>query len=262
VAQCPRYSGNINNIALDVSSNFTYELLEGFLAEMSKLFTDSYVHLGGDEVVFGCWFNDPRIAAWAASQGFRTGPQIEEYFESRLQKIVLPGVNGRINKKMVVWEELFENGIKLLDEVIVQVWSSRALLQKAINAGYRTLLSQGFYLDQQIPDPNNTWYEWVDTWKNFYMNEPLQGLKLTPDQEMQLLGGEAAMWGEQVDDTNFDSRVWPRGSATAERLWSPREWNDVAKAEPRLASFRCHMARRGINAGPVMPDFCDLPLYY
>lgn len=98
---------------------------------MSKLFIDSYVHLGGDEVVFGCWFNDPRIAAWAASQGFRTGPQIEEvtsffkiitglradilqYFESRLQKIVLPGGNGRINKKMVVWEELFENGIKLL----------------------------------------------------------------------------------------------------------------------------------------------------
>lgn len=53
-------------------------MLEGFLSEMGQLFTDQYVHLGGDEVVFGCWFNDPLIAKWAASQGLRTGKQLEQ----------------------------------------------------------------------------------------------------------------------------------------------------------------------------------------
>lgn len=263
IANCPGYSGNINNIALDISNNATYKLLEGFLSEMAQLFTDEYMHLGGDEVVFGCWFDDPRIASWAASQGLHTGQQLEQYFEARLQKMVLPGQNNLINKKMVVWEELLANKINLpKEDVIVQVWSFRGMLQQVINQGYRSLLSQGYYLDKQIPDPNKTWYEWVDTWKNFYLNEPLAGLELKPGQEKQLLGGEAAMWGEQVDDTNIDSRVWPRACATGERLWSAQSVNCTDAAVPRLASFRCHLARRGVGAGPVQPDFCDLPKYY
>jgi hypothetical protein len=76
----------------------------------------------------------------------------------------------------------------------VQVWSSRGLLQQVLSAGHHALLSQGYYLDKQIPDPSQTWYqrrlpcswpqrmrlkcacvwcvcryEWVDTWKNFYL---------------------------------------------------------------------------------------------
>jgi hexosaminidase len=260
-AKCPRFT-DINDVSLDVSNDFTYELLNGFLKEMTDLFPDEYIHLGGDEVVFGCWFDDPNIARWAASKGFRNGNQIEEYFEQKLQAMVLPGNQNNISKKMVVWEELFENGVSLRSDVIVQVWSSRDLLQKVLNSGHQALLSQGYYLDKQIPDPNQTWYHWVDTWKNFYLNEPLEGLHLTPAQEKLLLGGEAAMWGEQVDDTNFHSRVWPRASATAERLWSQKSVNNVDAAEPRLNAFRCHLARRGVGAGPVLPDFCDLPRYH
>jgi hexosaminidase len=62
-------------LLLDVCS---YQLLQGFLAEMAGLFNDEYIHLGGDEVVFGCWFNDPKIAQWAASKGFSTGAQLEQ----------------------------------------------------------------------------------------------------------------------------------------------------------------------------------------
>jgi hypothetical protein len=32
-----------------------------------------------------------------------------------------------------------------------------------------------------------------------------------------ILGGEAAMWSEQVDDHAVESKLWPRGSAFAER---------------------------------------------
>ena len=42
------------------------------------------------------------------------------------------------------------------------------------------------------------------------------------DQLDMILGGEAAMWSEWVDETNVNSRIWPRTLAVAEKLWSPK----------------------------------------
>jgi hexosaminidase len=71
------------------------------------------------------------------------------------------------------------------------------------------------------------------------------------------------MWGEQVDDTDIDTRIWPRACATAERLWSDATLRDVDAAEERIEHQRCRMARRGVRAGPIRPSseygYCHLP---
>lgn len=41
---------NINNIPLDPTNEHTYDVLKGFLMEMTTLFPDEFLHLGGDEV--------------------------------------------------------------------------------------------------------------------------------------------------------------------------------------------------------------------
>ena len=57
-----------------------------------------------------------------------------------------------------------------------------------------------FYLDKQRPlsDFNASvfHYEWVDTWIDFYNNEPTAAV--APADAHLILGGEAAMWAEQV----------------------------------------------------------------
>jgi hexosaminidase len=49
-----------------------------------------------------------------------------------------------------------------------------------------------------------------------------------------LLGGEAAIWTELVDESNFESRVWPRASVIAERFWSSNKLQDIENMYERL----------------------------
>ena len=114
------------------------------------------------------------------------------------------------------------------------------------------------------------WF-WEDTWTFMYLVDPAQ-LPLSDDDSAhatspaapspitalagQVLGGEANMWSEQVSDLNINSRIFPRASAVAERLWSPSNVVDVGMAAQRLAQHRCRMATLGFQVGPIWADFC------
>ena len=41
--------------------------------------------------------------------------------------------------------------------------------------------------------------------------------------EQNILGGEAAMWSEQVEGVAVEAKLWPRVAALGERLWADPE---------------------------------------
>lgn len=182
------------------------------------------------------------------------------YFASRLRPILEKHGWG----KFVMWYEMFQHKIDFGDvnTTLTEVWMDPNQMPGPVNAGRKTLLAGGYYLDQQVPDSHNPPnYLWVDTWVSFWRNDP--HMYLTTDAQKRLVqGGEACMWAEQVDSVNLDGRIWPRASGTAERLWSPPtpsvSAQAIAAARLRLVSFRCRMARLGVRAGPVTPDYCSL----
>lgn len=55
------------------------------------------------------------------------------------------------------------------------------------------------------------------TWQHMYKHRPWERMRLEPSKVKQILGGEACLWTEQVDESNLDSRLWPRVGAFAER---------------------------------------------
>uniref|UniRef100_A0A7S4I501 beta-N-acetylhexosaminidase n=2 Tax=Vannella robusta TaxID=1487602 RepID=A0A7S4I501_9EUKA len=253
VVDCPDYNSNINNVPLNPTLNSTYTMLASFIPEMAKLFTDDCFHIGGDEVVFGCWEDNAQVTAWMQQNGLDAVGTLQ-YFEDMVAPIL-----SKANKNPVVWEDLFDDGVNVPTQYIVEVWSDQSTLQSLVKAGYRTLTAYGYYLNNQEPSPGETTSQWVDTWKLMYSTDPLDNTSLTPEEIDLVIGGEAAMWGEQVESLNYDSRVWPRACAVSERLWSPQDVVDQTDATTRLTEHRCRIARRGVGASPIVPDYCSLP---
>eukprot|EP01125_Pyxidicula_operculata_P020561 TRINITY_DN761_c0_g1_i1.p1 TRINITY_DN761_c0_g1~~TRINITY_DN761_c0_g1_i1.p1 ORF type:complete len:331 (+),score=75.10 TRINITY_DN761_c0_g1_i1:627-1619(+) len=251
---CAKYMHNINNIPLDPTQDFTFQLLQGFFSEMASAFPDAFMHFGGDEVVLGCWLDNPNVVNWMNQHGVKTSQQLLQYFEDKLGVIV-----SNTGKRMVVWQDLFDNGVYVKSGSFIQVWSDKDTLRSIVSSGIDSLLSAGWYLDQQVPSVNKTThYEFFDTWKDFYTNEPFDGIT-NPRDQSYIKGGEACMWGEQVDDNTIDGRIWPRASATAERLWSPITVTDITDATARMVEHSCRLKRRGVRSTPLAPGWC--PVY-
>ncbi|EFA78559.1 hypothetical protein PPL_09211 [Heterostelium album PN500] len=248
MANCPGDS-DLDGWPLSPALPEAYDLISKIYTDMSEIFIDKYFHSGGDELPYACWDNDPVIANWMTQNNFST-TQAEQYFEDQITNIL-----DGLQKTKVIWHDPFANGCEVRKDTVLQVWDNAQMAQQVVNAGIRAIVSYDWYLDMQIPVPGHTHYEYEDTWLDFYAADPLMGV--TTNTEL-VIGGESCMWGEQVDHRNFDVRVWPRTIAIAERLWSNENVTDTNKALTRFDPFSCHISNRGINSGPLYPDYCLL----
>lgn len=243
------YKGKLGPI--DPSRPFVYTFLENFFEEIVEVFPDKYVHLGGDEVGFECWESNPDVNHFMDRLNItKDYKALESYYVQKLVDIVH---NMSINT--IVWQEVFENEVKIPKSTIVHVWKDgyEKVMDEATKAGHTTLLSSCWYLDHLTTGGD---------WTKFYDCEP-SSFNGTEEQKELVLGGEACMWGEVVDKNNVISRIWPRASVTAEKLWSPLTKIDEETYLPdkditrRLEEHACRMNKRGIRAQPPNgPGFC------
>ncbi|XP_067262250.1 beta-hexosaminidase subunit beta isoform X2 [Chanodichthys erythropterus] len=225
--------------------NSSYEFMTQFFKEISMVFPDAYIHLGGDEVDFNCWKSNPDVQKFMKQQGFGTDySKLESFYIQRLLDIV-----AATKKGYMVWQEVFDNGVKLKDDTVVEVWMGNKMeeeLQNVTGAGFTTILSAPWYLD---------YISYGQDWQRYYKVEPLN-FPGTDAQKKLVIGGEACLWGEYVDATNLTPRLWPRASAVAERLWSDKSVTDISNAYNRLVQHRCRMVKRGIPAEPLFVGHC------
>ncbi|XP_051907130.1 beta-hexosaminidase subunit beta isoform X2 [Hippocampus zosterae] len=240
----PRPSGSFGPINPIINS--TYDFMRRLFREVAAVFPDDYVHLGGDEVDFTCWKSNPEIQTFMEQQGFgKNYSQLESFYIQRLLDIV-----SSTEKASIVWQEVFDNHVKLKRDAVVHVWMGGAdcgeEMRNVTAAGLAAILSAPWYLD---------YISYGQDWLKYYKVEPLS-FNGTAEQKKLVIGGEACLWGEYVDATNLTPRLWPRASAVAERLWSAENVTDVVDAYDRLSSHRCRMLERGIPAEPLFSGYC------
>jgi hexosaminidase len=207
----------VEDAAMDPTLDSTYQFIDALLGEMATIFPDPYLHIGGDESNGKQWNSNPRIRRFMRAHHIADSAALQTYFNQRLLPIV-----QQHHKHMVGWDEIFHPGLP--KDVVIESWRGAQSLTEAAQQGYQGILAQPYYLDH------------MDSAKDHYLADPIPSTTtLTPAQQALILGGEATMWGEHVNQFTIDSRIWPRTAAIAERFWSPASVNTPDDMYNRLA---------------------------
>ncbi|XP_044269002.1 chitooligosaccharidolytic beta-N-acetylglucosaminidase [Tribolium madens] len=212
-------------------------------------------HMGGDEVYIPCWNSTPEIITYLDKNGKpRTTETFLDLWSDYQEKSLaaFDFVVRNSDTPIILWSshltqvDIIEKYLSK-SRYVIQTWvpADDELPKNLLLLGYRVIVStkDAWYLDHGF------WGSTVyHNWRTVYNNRITLG--------SGTLGGEVCMWGEYVDDSSVESRVWPRAAAAAERLWTnPLDYN-VKEIEKRFYRHRERLVSRGVNAEALVPKWC------
>jgi hexosaminidase len=213
----------------------TFAFLQDVLDEVMELFPSRVLHVGGDEVPKAHWKACARCQARMKAEGLKSEDELQSYVIRRIGDYVRS--RGR---EIIGWDEILEGGLP--PGTSVQVWRDAEHTRTAIRLGARVVASPNShtYINRspaELPLARVLTFDPVPR-------------GLSAEEAALVLGGEATLWSEGIDEANFDAMAFPRLAAFAEAVWSPPPagWTDfrsrlAVNGYPRLAAM-------GVNYGP------------
>ncbi|CAL8095478.1 unnamed protein product [Orchesella dallaii] len=255
---------------LNPINNYTYLVLRELYSDFLEVFDKDVFHMGGDEVFFQCWYYHTEIRNWLHSRGTHDLMDLWGEFQQKAFARLIEANGGHYIKPIVWTSDMTSRGRQHLspNDYIIQIWtgSSHSDVREILQEKYKVIFSNvdAAYLDHGYGSWLGRDHMWtIKTWQNLYDNDLIKITEYHLGSNAtyhvlaagQILGGEATLWAEKVDQHNMEMKLWPRSAAFAERLWSsPR--NRSNSVYPRLLHHRARMVRRGIHADRLQPESC------
>ncbi|CAG9863445.1 unnamed protein product [Phyllotreta striolata] len=249
---------DVFNGHLNPDSKPAQNLLGSVYSDLLDLGTDNETfHIGGDEVNIDC------LARTKSASNFSDTYDFWAHYVNDIFKTVQKAFRDKPPENIVIWSSpLTDRKIDSLSyakNLIVQYWYGN--LDSIVNNGNKVIVSTvgRWYLDcgfgswkasqtRGVCDP-------YTPWQTFYDYRPWGDYR---GRRQQFLGGEACLWTEQVGVHTVESRIWPRGAAFAERIWSDPPAKDLNDLVKRLADQSRRMLSRGFGVAAIWPEWCTL----
>ena len=162
--------------SLAIRKELTYTFVDDVVREVAALTPGRYVHIGGDEAL-------------------STDPDDYRFFVERAQRIVR--AHG---KRMLGWEEIAR--ARLRRTSVAQHWHDAGLARRAVEQGAKLVLSPATraYLDMKYTPATPLGLTWADTTSVRHAYDWDPGTLVDGVAERDVLGVEAALWSETIDD--------------------------------------------------------------
>lgn len=252
----PSVGFGIHHACLDPANPDVLSNLGLLFREMSEIFPDQYIHIGGDEVS-GLWWNESTsVQEWMKSRGWTGISDVQAHFTNDLvQRLEAMG------KRVVGWDEVLHP--TLARSVTVQAWRGLKGRDFATDQGHSCIVSSPYYLDLHYPAdlhyayfPDMSSKSWNAANQTMQKDPRLAHVKdgvawgidfgsfpdLQEGREGRILGGEACMWSELVDTSVLSRRVWSRMPLIAERFWNGDSALSVGDAYQRMKNLFAQQA--------------------
>jgi hexosaminidase len=224
----------------------TFEFLTNVLTEVVSLFPSQYIHVGGDEVNKGAWHQCVKCQARMKAEGLKDVNELQGYFMRRVEKFIAG--QGR---RLLSWGETSGGGLS--PSATFMDWIGGGI--EAAKAGHDVVMTPTLhcYFDYyQSLDQGNEPHAFGGNLPldRAYAFEPIpEGL--APDNQAHILGGQGLVWTECISTmTLVEYMAFPRLSALAEAVWSPRAARNFDDFKQRLPINNWRLEQMGVNYRP------------
>ena len=242
----------VHRACLNPTDESVYAALNALFAEVGAVFPDRYIHIGGDEVHPAWWREDQGVQDFIATHQLEDTRGMQAYFNRRLCASL-----KEQGKCVIAWDEVLHESVP---DMVVQNWRGATTRDIALAHSLDRVVSSGYYLDLFYPadlhyrfDPEAPQAKLIaleeEMKQDLRLAHVAQGLGWTvqwrddaididalpaTSKRGRVLGGEACLWSELVNEDTLEMRLWSRLPAVAERLWSASTVTDLTDFYSRL----------------------------
>ncbi|ANH80849.1 beta-N-acetylhexosaminidase [Niabella ginsenosidivorans] len=211
----------------------TFRFLEDVLSEVLPLFPSKYVHIGGDECPKENWKRCPVCQKRIKDNNLKDEHELQSYFVHRMEKFI----NSK-GKNIIGWDEILEGG--LAPNATVMSWRGEKGGIEAAQQKHQVIMTPNNYVYfdyQQAPNEDsvtithNKSHLPVEKVYNWEIIPP----SLNDDEKKLIWGGQANLWTEYIGNPKkVEYMIFPRMSALAEALWTPKPERNFDDFNKRL----------------------------
>jgi hexosaminidase len=222
----------------------TYTFMKDVFTEVSGLFPDKYVHIGGAECSEVRWGNCSSCELKIETDSLKSTHDLYNYFVRRVGKTL-----DSLGKDMIGWDEIVKDS--LITKKIVMSWRDEAIGIAAVQRNLQTIMSPAKYcnFDQYQADPKGEPLAvgGLLTLEKVYSFEPVQK-DLSRKEARNIIGAQANIWTPYMKTPEvIEYMTYPRAAALSEVLWSPKDSRDYKWFRKRLIELIKRYDAEGIK---------------